>query len=308
MEWLFGQKPSAVSRGRSLKELAKLAIKKFYMTLGVFMRHQTSNNMEVQNKTISETNAQSTLLLRPQGDGEWLGLMLLWTSNLIRREGEMRDGKSRRSWRRSKDQIGQESRAAGKAGDRGYEVLPVTATRTEQTNRVAANPYWPLRFWGPKHSTNPWARLHIAAGCQHEHFWQRRGRTLCTSSGAVLPQQPLCFQERSGRVWRKWCAFSWTGSKLTHITPTISPHTPGCWSLSSELRTHHVPVLCAPDHAAVAGLSGFPGVSQSVWMTQEVLSHGWTIRAKAYPGAIALTRCLGHLLVSLHTLIPTCAE
>lgn len=40
------------------------------MAVGVFMRHQTSNNMEVQNKTISETNAQSTLLLRLQGDGE----------------------------------------------------------------------------------------------------------------------------------------------------------------------------------------------------------------------------------------------
>lgn len=40
------------------------------MAMGAFMRHQTNNNMEVQNKTISETNAQGTLLLRPQGDGE----------------------------------------------------------------------------------------------------------------------------------------------------------------------------------------------------------------------------------------------
>lgn len=36
------------------------------MAVGVFMRHQTSNSMEVQNKTISETNAQGSLLLRPR--------------------------------------------------------------------------------------------------------------------------------------------------------------------------------------------------------------------------------------------------
>lgn len=41
------------------------------MAVGVFMRHQTSNNNKVQNKTISETHAQGSLLLRPQGDGEW---------------------------------------------------------------------------------------------------------------------------------------------------------------------------------------------------------------------------------------------
>lgn len=41
------------------------------MAAGVFMRHQTSNNVEVQNKTTSETNAQGTLLLKPQGDGQW---------------------------------------------------------------------------------------------------------------------------------------------------------------------------------------------------------------------------------------------
>lgn len=54
----------------------------------------------------------------------------------------MRDSKSRIPWRRSKDREGQERRAAGKAGDRGYEVLPVTAARTGTSQqRAVANPY-----------------------------------------------------------------------------------------------------------------------------------------------------------------------
>lgn len=120
------------------------------MAMGAFMRHQTNNNMEVQNKTISETNAQGTLLLRPQGDGEWLWLMPLWTSNLIRREGERRDSKSRRSWRGSKDQARQKRRAAGKAGDRGYEVLPVTATRTGTSQQSGCQPRLAPEVLGPK--------------------------------------------------------------------------------------------------------------------------------------------------------------
>lgn len=40
MERLFGQKPSAVSRGRSLKELAKLAIKKGEVLYGCGCLHE----------------------------------------------------------------------------------------------------------------------------------------------------------------------------------------------------------------------------------------------------------------------------
>lgn len=157
--------------------------------------------------------------------------MHLWASILIRNERQqVKDTlEEKQRWSR----VGKGSRE-GRA--RGY------AARTEaRWQRVAANPHWHLRFWGPKHSTNPWARLHPAAESHQEHCWQRRGRILCTSSGAVLPQQPLCLQERPGRVWRKWRAFSWTGSKLTHTIPTIPPHGSGCQSLSSELRTRHVP-------------------------------------------------------------------
>lgn len=52
----------------------------------------------------------------------------------------MRGGKSRRSWRRSKDQTRQERRAAGKAGARGYEVLPVTAARTGTSKQSGCQP------------------------------------------------------------------------------------------------------------------------------------------------------------------------
>lgn len=53
----------------------------------------------------------------------------------------MRDSKLRTSWRRSKGGAWQERRAAGKAGERDYEVLPVTAARTGTgQKRVAANP------------------------------------------------------------------------------------------------------------------------------------------------------------------------
>lgn len=36
------------------------------MAVGVFMRHQTSNNNKVQNKTISETNAQGACCWGPR--------------------------------------------------------------------------------------------------------------------------------------------------------------------------------------------------------------------------------------------------
>lgn len=43
IERLFGQKPSAVSRGRSLKELAKLAIKKRKVLHGCGCFHEASD-------------------------------------------------------------------------------------------------------------------------------------------------------------------------------------------------------------------------------------------------------------------------
>lgn len=198
----------------------------------------------------------------------------------------MRDSKSRTSWRRSKGGAGQERRAAGKAGERGYEVLPVTAARTGTSQKSGCQPILTPEVLGAKALHKPVSK---AASCSRCHFCQRRGRMHilwgCTATTAPVPSG----EDREGV--KEVMSFFLNRFKINTHHSNSPPHAPGWQSLSSELRTHRVPILCAPDHAAVAGFYGSPGVSQSVWMPQGVLSHGCTGRAKAYPGAIALTRC-----------------
>lgn len=195
----------------------------------------------------------------------------------------MRDSKLRTSWRRSKGGAGQERRAAGKAGERDYEVLPVTAARTGTgQKRVAANPNW--------HLSTPQT---YEQGCimQQVPLLPEERQDLvhilwgCTATTAPVPSG----EDREGV--KEVMSFFLNRFKINTHHSNSPPYAPGCQSLSLEMRTHRVPILCAPDHAAVAGFYGSLGVSQSVWMPQGVLSRGWTGRAKAYPGAIALTRC-----------------
>lgn len=171
----------------------------------------------------------------------------------------MRDSKSRTSWRRSKDGAGQERRAAGKAGDRGYEVLPVTAARTGTSHqRVAANPYWHLRCWGAKAPPRPVSK---AASCSRSTSGRGQAGSCAHPLGLNCHNSPWAFRIRQGGYEGRVICSSLNRFKInTHH----SNNPPTCPSLCSELRTHHEPILCAPEHAAVAGLSGFPGVSQSV--------------------------------------------
>lgn len=256
MEWLLGQKPSAVSVGKSRKELAKLAINTGEVSSGWGCFHEAPDQQQhwdAKQPHFWNIPVWGILLPRPRGtgvkptaiscpsgcrkprsglSGRTPGISRCtsvrlsgFISDLIRRVGGRRHGNSRRTWKKREDEEDKERRSAGMKGEQGYQALPVTSAGAARSqSNSSCKPLLMSEEWG-------------AGGRGTSRSGGRGQSGSCAVPRAGRQQQALYLGDRSGSVQKEQGAFLWTSWKLKFITPPPAP----LWLRVSLLSPLHPP-------------------------------------------------------------------